>query len=138
MVQLNQINSFLISTKNLNETLDCQLFFWANDVDAHVNFRSKLLNFDSVASNYFEALILIRLELEKLDHYILCNGSRVDAYPSRMGRQMNMARKIYLNQYGKAATLKDLVDIFAVAPRNFVSSVSEQHLYHLKWLESTK
>ena len=45
--------------------------------------RKKLVQ---IARDFFEALCLIRLQLEAENTMILCNGSRYDAYPSGMSR----------------------------------------------------
>lgn len=82
----------------------------------------------------FDCLTAMREFLGQHDLRPLCAGARVDAYPSRMSRQMSGGRKVYLMEMGKPA--EDLVDIFDEAPAEKVGSVEAQRQYFQKWLVS--
>src|SRR4051794_8095008 len=62
----------------------------------------------------FEALIAFRHELESEGAFLLCNGSRVDVFPSGMSRTMGGGRIAYIIRLGHPAT--ETVDIFDEAP----------------------
>ena len=86
----------------------------------------------------FECLIALRRELEKAGVQILCNGARVDAWPSSMSRQMGRARKVYINVPGRSTLLTDLVGIFDHADLEKIGSVEQQRAYHRMWFDSLR
>lgn len=88
------------------------------------------------ADDLFEALSLIRLEAEKYGYFILCNGARTDAYPSRMSRQMGQGGKLYLFRNGMPAQREDLVNIFEPTEFQQVGTVAEQRVAYEAWLRS--
>jgi len=90
------------------------------------------------ANDLFDCLVQIRSDLEREGAKVLCNGARLDAYPSGMARDMGGGRKVYLMRMGEAARLEDLVNTFDVAPIETIASVADQRDYFLRWLESTK
>lgn len=87
-------------------------------------------------SDLFECLSKLRSQLDNIGIKLLCNGSRIDAYPSRMSRDMGGARKVYLLKLGQQGRLEDLVDIFDEAPVETIGTVSEQNRFYNKWLDS--
>jgi hypothetical protein len=50
----------------------------------------------------FDALQQLRLKLEPIGWYPLCNGARVDCYPSGMARDMGGAQAVYVLTIGKS------------------------------------
>lgn len=86
-------------------------------------------------SDYFDALCLIRRELEAMDVSALCVGARKDAYPSGMARDMGAGLKVYILEMGKRAESKP-VSIFEYAPPETVGTVDEQREYFERWLNS--
>jgi hypothetical protein len=88
------------------------------------------------ASDLFECLVKIRSDLERDGAKVLCNGARLDAYPSRMAREMGGGRKIYLMRMGEKARPEDLVNTFDEAPIEKIGSVADQRDYFLRWLQS--
>jgi hypothetical protein len=84
----------------------------------------------------FSALCNLRLELDKSDIKLLCNGCRIDTYVSRMSRQMGGGRKVYQLTMNKQAGLDSLVDIFGEAPADKIGTVEEQKTFYQKWLDS--
>jgi hypothetical protein len=102
------------------------------------------LEYDELGNSIFEGEDLflclreLRKSLEEKQCRILCNGSRVDAYPSPMSRQMSGGRKVYILRKGQQTSLEDLVDIFASSDANSAGTVEEQQEFYLEWLESLK
>lgn len=94
------------------------------------------LNREFIGKDLFEALITLRLELEKAGYRILCGGARIDAYPSGMARSMGGARKVYVTQMGKQAV--DMIDIFDEANPVSIGTVEQQKEFHFKWIHSLK
>jgi len=88
------------------------------------------------ADDLFEALILIRLEAEKHGYFILCNGARTDAYPSRMSRQMGDGERLYLFRIGEPVQREDLVNIFEPTEFQQVGTVAAQRMAYEEWLRS--
>jgi len=82
----------------------------------HIEFAYRGRSITAEASDYFEALCQIRLELEKERLLPFCYGASLNVYPSEMARQMGGALKAYRLQRGKHARTQDLVDIFAEGP----------------------
>jgi ADP-ribosyl-[dinitrogen reductase] hydrolase len=105
----------------------CELQFTTEVPVSLALTSARLGTFSASADDLYEALILIRVELEKHAYRVLCNGARPNAWPSAMARQMGAARKVYLLQpYPVQVSMKDLVDIFAPAPYSEVVTVREQ------------
>jgi hypothetical protein len=86
------------------------------------------------ASDLFDCLVKIRLDLELEGAKILCNGARLDAFPSPMARDMGGGRKVYLLRMGEPAQLENLVNTFDEAPIEKIASVAEQKKFYLDWL----
>ena len=100
-----------------------------NDVTTASHRAQITLNYNQTsltktADDFFDALRQIRLELETQNAMILCNGARIDAYPSGMSRQMSLGCIVYLNQTGQPA--KHKAAIFDKADADWVASVAEQ------------
>ena len=90
------------------------------------------------AGDLFDCLVRIRMDLEKNGAKILCNGARLDAYPSRMARDMGGGRKVYLMRMGEVARPEDLVGTFDEAPIEKIGSVDDQRKFYLSWIESVR
>jgi hypothetical protein len=88
------------------------------------------------ASDYFEAMCQIRLELEKAGWRPVCFGSSRNVYPSGMCRDMGGGLKAYKLQLGHPAKLADLVTIFDSGPDVEPTSVEEQRQFFDRWLQS--
>jgi hypothetical protein len=86
----------------------------------------------------FEALVALRLELEKIEALLLCAGARSDVFPSGMSRGMGGGRKAYITRIGAPALRTDLVDIFEYAKPEIVGTVAQQQAHHKKWAESLR
>lgn len=84
----------------------------------------------------FDALINLRLLLEKRGWILLCNVARKDAFPSQMMLQMALGRKIYILKRGMPARRENVVDIFDQATPEQVGTVQEQKEFHESWIRS--
>ena len=104
------------------------------DHRAQITLNYNQTSLTKTADDFFDALRQIRLELETQNVMILCNGARIDAYPSGVSRQMSLGRIAYLNQMGQPAQQK--VAIFDKTEANWVASVAEQDKYYHAWLAS--
>jgi len=92
---------------------------------------------DFLGDDLFEAVIALRLELETIGAQLLCIGSRRDAFPSGMSRDMGGGRKVSIACLGNPMNEK-LFDIFDYAEPELVSSVADQNEFHEKWIASLK
>lgn len=82
----------------------------------------------------FLALTQLRLILEPKGIKILCNGSRLDVYPSSL---MIMGFKAYKLEIGKPGSREDLCFIFdPTDDLSKIATVDEQWNYWLRWRES--
>lgn len=90
------------------------------------------------AANLFDALIRLRLHLEKIGYFLLCNAARRDTYPSRALRQMGGAFKVYVLRAGQQATPTDLVDALGPANLDQIATVGEQRAAFEEWLKSLR
>lgn len=80
--------------------------------------------------DYFQCLINLRIELEKQNYYLLCNGARRDLDCGGMLRNASCGRFGYIAKLGKYLDTVDSVDIFDYAEPNLVGSVDEQEEYY--------
>jgi len=88
------------------------------------------------ASDYFEALCQIRLQLEAQQIQLLCYGASRNVYPSGMARDMGQGLRAYKLTMGKHAAMADLVDIFTTGTDIQPVTVEEQRLFYESWLTS--
>lgn len=82
----------------------------------------------------FDSLIQLRLYLEKNNYLLLCNGARVDVYPSGMSRDMSNGRLAYITKLGESTTKDSIVDIFDEANQINVGTVEQQKGFHARWV----
>jgi hypothetical protein len=95
------------------------------------------LSAEASGRDLFDGLQQLRRHLEPLGWYPLCNGARIDCYPSGMARDMGGARAVYELTIGKAGR-PPLVGLFEPAPAEKVGTVAEQDVYNLRWLTTPK
>ena len=95
------------------------------------------LSAEAQGRDLFDSLQQLRRQLEPLGWYPLCNGARIDCYPSGMARDMGGARAIYELTIGKAGR-PPLVGLFEPAPAAKVGTVAEQDAYHQRWIATSK
>ncbi len=111
--------------------------FLGENGEATICFKFENLEIVRSSDDFFNALQLIRLSLEKEHITILCNGSRKDVYPSGMARQMSNGKAAYIHILGqKQLDKKNLVKIFDYADLEHIGTVAEQNSFFEKWLAS--
>jgi len=81
--------------------------------------------------DFFDALQQLRLQLEPLGWYPLCNGVRIDCYPSGMARDMGEGRAVYV--LSQTLDKLPLVPTFEPADREKVGTVVEQDANFERW-----
>lgn len=116
----------------------CQISIHKNDRGRLIlDFEHDLLEKQQTqSSDFFACLCELRLVLEKYGYLILCNGARVDCYPSGMGINMGLGLQVYQLKLGEKANRHDLVKTFNIAEVSQVGTVEEQRTYFEKFLES--
>ena len=100
------------------------------------SYRGKEVS--AAAADFFEALSLIRLELEKEGLRLFCYGSSLNVYPSPMARDMGAGLKAYKMSHGRHASIADLVDIFSEGPDVIPASVVQQREFLEQWVASDR
>ena len=103
--------------------------------DRAMEFSSEQLGEERFeAGDWFDCLISLRQWLEATGWRILCNGARVNAWPSGMARSMGGGGMVYLHPgEQRQMTGDDLVRTFDEAPAELVVTVGEQLAYHQHW-----
>ena len=95
--------------------------------DQNVSMEIDLFN--DVFKDYdaFGCLCKLRQKLERQNLWILCNGARIDCYPSGMCREMGCGFSVYELQLGVHAKRENLVKTFDYAPLNTLATVKQQY-----------
>lgn len=88
----------------------------------------------SAASDFFDALLIMRTILEERQIQMLCDGSREDVWPTEQSRKKESGLIAYVCEPGKFAT--EPVYIFEASANSHCVSVSEQKAYIRQWLKS--
>ena len=87
----------------------------------------------------FAALQQLRRSLELLGWVPLCNGARVDCYPSGMARDMGGGASVYVLSAKPGLHRRlPLVGTFDPAPKESVGTVEDQDEYFRRWLGSRR
>jgi hypothetical protein len=81
----------------------------------------------------FEALRVLRRELDPQAIRLGCNGARRNAWASGMQRDMGEGRGVYLCELG-APGRPPHWDTLGPAPLEEVGTVAEQDAFHARWL----
>lgn len=90
----------------------------------------------ATATDGFEALILIRLELETIGLTPLCWGASLQVYPSDSSRSAGIGDSAYKLTLGQFARAADLVNIFESGPGLVAATVAEQEDFSRAWFNS--
>jgi hypothetical protein len=126
---------------NANSGVTCGaliIFRWdGRDAILSLDVPELDLSAEAHGRDLFDGLQQLRLQLEPLGWYPLCNGARIDCYPSGMARDMGGARAVYELTIGKPGR-PPLVGLFEPAPAAKVGTVAEQDTYHQRWLTTPK
>ncbi len=88
------------------------------------------------ASDVFECVVQLRLQLEPLELRLCCNASRRDAWASGMQRDMGSGFAVYLLADAPVGTRPPDVPTLGYAPPDDTVSYAEQHAWHERWLAS--
>lgn len=118
------------------EVLELNSFISDEDELIYLQTQLNSKTYGFVADNYFEALQKLRLEAEKKDIQLLCNGAALNVYPSPMMLSMGEGRKAYKLTYVVPAKKLDILDIFEYDPALKMATVDKQNDFYEKWLES--
>ena len=86
-----------------------------------------------VADDMFEALVEIRRQVEPKGWLLAIQGSRLNAYPSGMARDMGGGEKVYVLRPRQPALLTDLVDTLADTSIDDIATVDEQLKFFENW-----
>jgi hypothetical protein len=128
------MKTYLLQCFKDHKYFDSRLTFTQQNSKVQLEFLSTYKEIKVEDEFPFFALVKIRMELEKLGIQILCNGSRLDVYPSRMGM---MSLKGYELIMGKLATT--LLNIFEPTNDiNKIATVKDQELYFENWIKSLR
>ncbi|MGJ4951950.1 hypothetical protein [Bradyrhizobium sp. HKCCYLS20291] len=85
--------------------------------------------------DFFEALIELRLELEKRGALLCCFGASENVYPSGMQRDMGPAILAYKMRLGQPSLTKDMVNIFYADETVVPATVEQQARFHRQWAD---
>lgn len=91
--------------------------------------------YTATGPDVFEALVRLRRQLEPEGLMIAVQGSRRDAFPSGMARDMGGGERIYVMRPGRGATFDDLVDTLADATVDQLATIDEQRAYWDAWMQ---
>lgn len=89
------------------------------------------LALEASGRDFFDALQQLRLQLEPLGWYPLCNGARIDGYPSGMARDMGAGLAVYV--LSQSLDKLPMVQTFEPAERDKVGTVAEQDANFERW-----
>lgn len=92
--------------------------------------------FVAAAVDAFEALILVRLELEPLGLAPLCWGASLHVYPSEPSRAQGIGDTAYRLTLGQFPRPADRVAIFDAGPGLVAATVAEQEDFSRAWFDS--
>ncbi|HEY6276869.1 MAG TPA: hypothetical protein VIX86_11115 [Streptosporangiaceae bacterium] len=93
------------------------------------------LSLQADGPDLFSALQQLRKTLEPLGWVPLCNGARVDCYPSGMARDMGGGASVYVLSAKPGPRRRlPLVGTFGPASKESVGTVVDQDIYFKKWL----
>lgn len=109
-----------------------------NDDTVVIRFSLGELVLEKEGDNYFETLIELRKELEKMNIKLLCKGCCKNVYPSGMLLNMGAGRKAYTLIYGEQAKMNSLVDIFDSCWLEEYATIEQQSEYFENWTRSLR
>ncbi|WP_440635990.1 hypothetical protein ACSHT2_19960 [Bradyrhizobium sp. PUT101] len=99
-------------------------------------YRGKTI--EAEASDFFEALCLVRRQLEPEGLIPFCYGASLNVYPSGMARDMGAGLKAYRLKKGVHTRMADLVEIFTTGPDVIPASVDAQEEFFREWLATPR
>jgi hypothetical protein len=99
-------------------------------------YRGKTIS--SEATDFFEALISIRRQLQREGLVPHCYGASLNVFPSGMARDMARGLAAYRLTPGKHANRADLVKIFDEGTDVVPTDVDAQEQFYRDWLGSPR
>lgn len=111
---------------------------YSNGDKVSIELTLEKTRYIGTADNYFIALKELRIQMERADAQIICNGAAKNVYPSPMMMSMGNGRKAYVIYHGVQARMTDVVDIFDTDFSQQACSVREQEQYYTEWLTSLR
>lgn len=127
-----------IGATRLGDRTTCRISHFYDDASKIFRMQTDVEGVPSaefLGRDVFACFCDAREYLAKYGVVLLCNGARLDAYPSRMSRDMGDGTLIYITVMGKQARDEDLVNLFDEAPADKIASVQEQREFHRRWLD---
>jgi hypothetical protein len=113
---------------------DSNLQFRTAAGEIEINLECENIRIRVTDTYPFLALTKIRLELAKHHLVLICNGAKLNVYPSGAALQ---SIKAYELEMGKPVTKENLVVIFeSTDDVDKIVSVDQQKEFYRKWLES--
>lgn len=109
-----------------------------NEDTVEIKFSLEELVLEKEGENYFETLIELRQELEKINIKLLCKGCCKNVYPSGMLLNMGAGRKAYTLICGEQAKMNSLVDIFDSCSIEEYATIEQQSEYFENWTMSLR
>ena len=122
----------LVNYREKNATIELT----ENQDDVIIKFSLEKLVFQKKGNNYFETLIELRKELEKLEIKLLCKGCCKNVYPSGMLLSMGTGRNAYTLTYGEQAKINSIVDIFEPCSSEEYGTIEQQLEFFENWINS--
>jgi hypothetical protein len=115
-------------------TLTCET------IAAHRSYQLTIVSptgdaWNSAASDVFQALIELRVQLEPLGLSVCCNGARRNAWASGMLRDMGQGLSVYLLDLAQGAEKPPMAITLGPAPAESVATVAEQLEWYKVWLK---
>jgi hypothetical protein len=89
--------------------------------------------YTATGPDMFEALVRLRRQLEPDGLMVAVQGSRRDAYPSGMARDMGGGMQVYVMRPGLRGRREDLVKTLDDAPPEQIATVDEQRAFAEAW-----
>lgn len=109
-----------------------------NEDTVEIKFSLEELVLKKEGDNYFETLIELRQELEKMNIKLLCKGCCKNVYPSAMILSMGAGEKAYTLVYGEQAKMSSLVNIFDPCSIEEYATIEQQLEYFESWTMSLR
>jgi hypothetical protein len=91
-----------------------------------LKFISSIFQNKYKGTDIFQCLISLRRELAEHNYFPLCNGARIDTYPSGMCGSMGNGFVVLQHRLGKQTSINDILHTFDYAEPDLIGSVEEQ------------
>ena len=107
-----------------------------NSESCWVRLTCAAQSFVGEGSDYFDALVALRGQLEAQSTLIRINGASRNVWPSGMSRSMGGGIQAYRMTLGSQARTADLVHIFECAAGIEPATIAEQERFRDQWFAS--